>query len=100
MEIKNLNYTYPDGTKVFNNLNLDIEDEKITVLMGESGSGKSTLLSLINNDISPIDGNIDVNSNIGFMLGNPNEQFISKTVKEELEYQLESHNYRLNEKSK
>jgi len=100
MEIKNLSYTYPDGTKVFNNLNLDIEDEKITVLMGESGSGKSTLLSLINNDISPVDGSIDVNSNIGLMLGNPNEQFISKTVKEELEYQLESHNYRLNEKSK
>jgi energy-coupling factor transporter ATP-binding protein EcfA2 len=100
MEIKNVSYSYPDGTKVFDNLNLKMMDEKITVIMGLSGSGKTTLLSLINNDISPLNGDIEVNSNIAYMLEDPNEQFITKSVKDELGYQLESHNYRLNEKSK
>ena len=100
MEIKNISYSYPDGTKVFDNLNVDIEDNKITVLMGESGSGKTTLLSLINGDILPSSGTISIMPSASFMLEDPNEQFITRTVNAELEYQLESHNYRLDEKRK
>ena len=44
--IKNLTKKY-DNKIVFNNLNLDIEENKITVILGESGVGKTTLLNVI-----------------------------------------------------
>lgn len=44
--IKNLTKKY-DNKIVFNNLNLDIEEDKITVILGESGVGKTTLLNVI-----------------------------------------------------
>lgn len=47
LEINNLNFSYSPTQKLFENLNLKIEKEKIVALAGESGCGKSTLLSLI-----------------------------------------------------
>lgn len=46
ISIKNLNKKYGQKT-VYENFNLDIEDGKITVILGESGSGKTTLLSIL-----------------------------------------------------
>ena len=46
IRIKNLYKRYSDKV-VYNDLNLDIEEGKITVLLGESGSGKTTLLNAI-----------------------------------------------------
>ena len=46
ISIKNLTKKY-DSKIVFNNLNLDIEENKITVILGESGVGKTTLLNVI-----------------------------------------------------
>lgn len=47
LEIKNLHFSYTPEQKLFNNLNLRIEQGKIIALAGESGCGKSTLLSII-----------------------------------------------------
>lgn len=44
----NLTFKYNDDTELFNNLNLTIEPNKITALVGRSGEGKTTILSLIN----------------------------------------------------
>lgn len=41
-----------------NNINIDIEAEKITVVMGLSGSGKSTLIRHLNRLIEPTEGEI------------------------------------------
>jgi ABC-type nitrate/sulfonate/bicarbonate transport system ATPase subunit len=46
MKISNLNKSYGDSV-VYNNFNLDIEDGKITCILGESGSGKTTLLNIL-----------------------------------------------------
>ena len=46
ISIKNLTKKY-DSKIVFNHLNLDIEENKITVILGESGVGKTTLLNVI-----------------------------------------------------
>ena len=46
ISLKNITKKYGDKT-VFNNFNLDIEENEITVILGESGSGKTTLLNMI-----------------------------------------------------
>lgn len=55
--IKNFNDHY-----VFNNLNLDIESDKITVILGKSGCGKTTLLRLISNLEKYDSGSINTNN--------------------------------------
>lgn len=46
IEIKNLTKKYGDLT-VYENFNLELEDGKITCILGESGCGKTTLLNCI-----------------------------------------------------
>ncbi len=43
---------------LFENLHLNIEAKKITVILGKSGSGKSTLLQVINGLIRPYQGRV------------------------------------------
>lgn len=56
----NIQFCYVSGCPVFNQLNLRVQQNKMTALIGESGSGKSTLLSLIQRVYSPQFGNIMV----------------------------------------
>lgn len=44
MIIKNLN-TYKDNLHILKNINLELEENKMHIIMGPNGSGKSTLLS-------------------------------------------------------
>lgn len=46
LKIENLTKKYGDKT-VYENFNLEIEKDKITVILGESGSGKTTLLNVL-----------------------------------------------------
>ncbi|MBR2240672.1 MAG: metal ABC transporter ATP-binding protein [Clostridia bacterium] len=47
IQIKNLNYSYPTKKDALKNINIKIEKEKFTCIVGENGSGKSTLLKCI-----------------------------------------------------
>ncbi len=50
IRIKNLSKNYKNLT-VFDNLNLEIEENQITVILGESGCGKTTLLNVLANTV-------------------------------------------------
>lgn len=47
LQVKNLHFSHTPDKKLFNNLNLNIDEGQIIALAGESGCGKSTLLNLI-----------------------------------------------------
>lgn len=47
IELKNMNFTYPDGGQILKNINMEFESGKMTALVGESGCGKSTLACVI-----------------------------------------------------
>ncbi|WP_455479447.1 ABC transporter ATP-binding protein [Bartonella sp. B23] len=55
-------FAYTDNKTVLKNINLEIEPEKITALVGPSGSGKSTLVNLIMRLYDPAKGRILINS--------------------------------------
>lgn len=59
VEIKNLSFSRGDRT-IFDNVDMVVEQGKITAIMGPSGSGKTTLLRLIGAQLSPEQGEIFV----------------------------------------
>ena len=46
IKLDKINKSY-GGKKIFENFNLEIEEGKITAVLGESGIGKTTLLNII-----------------------------------------------------
>ena len=60
IKFKNISFNYLSNTenKVLKNINIEINGEKMTALVGHSGSGKSTMLNLIPRIYDPINGNI------------------------------------------
>ena len=56
ISVKNVTKRYGAKT-VLDNFNLDIEENKITAILGENGSGKTTLLNIIAN-LSDYDGTV------------------------------------------
>jgi len=60
IKFKNVSFNYLSNTenKVLKNINIEINGEKMTALVGHSGSGKSTMLNLIPRIYDPINGSI------------------------------------------
>ena len=57
-ELRNVSFTYPNGTAALHNVNATIEAGKITALVGLSGAGKSTLINLLDKFYEPTSGEI------------------------------------------
>ncbi len=57
-EMKQVNFTYPNGTHALHDISLKIERGKTTALVGLSGAGKSTILNLLNKFYEPDSGAI------------------------------------------
>jgi len=57
-ELKNVDFTYPNGTKALHDINMRIAPGKITALVGLSGAGKSTIVNLLDKFYEPDCGSI------------------------------------------
>ena len=57
-ELKNVDFTYPNGTKALYDINMRIAPGKITALVGLSGAGKSTIVNLLDKFYTPDSGTI------------------------------------------
>lgn len=57
-ELKNVSFTYPNGTHALYNVDVSIEPGRITALVGLSGAGKSTLINLLDKFYEPTSGEI------------------------------------------
>ncbi len=47
LEIRHLNFSYPDGTRVLNDINIKLPRGNTLAIIGRTGSGKSTLANLL-----------------------------------------------------
>ena len=57
-EIKNVDFTYPNGNQALFDVNMTIDPGKITALVGLSGAGKSTIVNLLDKFYEPQVGQI------------------------------------------
>lgn len=77
IKIKKLNFSYEKDRGLFKNLNLTIEPNKITAIVGRSGEGKTTILSLINKFYSVDDDKIFID---GVDINKYDENTIRKNI--------------------
>ena len=57
-ELRNVDFTYPNGTQALFDVNMTILPNKITALVGLSGAGKSTVINLLDKFYEPEKGEI------------------------------------------
>jgi energy-coupling factor transporter ATP-binding protein EcfA2 len=101
--IRDISYTYPNGTMALKNVNLSIYKGELVAIMGKNGAGKTSLIRTLNGLIRPTQGNIYIeNENIssktiatlskkvGIIFQNPFHQLFSNSVEEEIKFSLKS----------
>ncbi|MFW9826229.1 MAG: ABC transporter ATP-binding protein [Candidatus Thorarchaeota archaeon] len=103
VKIKNLSYTYPNGTLALKNIDLIIKKGDFISIIGENGSGKTTLIKHINGLLKPQVGFVELKNKsifdykisdiaqiIGFCYQNPDHQLFKNTIREEIEFGLKN----------
>ena len=58
IELKNVNFSYPNGKQALQDVSFEIRPNRITALVGLSGAGKSTIISLLVKFYDPSSGTI------------------------------------------
>ena len=97
LKAKNLRLKYPSAPhKIFDGLDIEIQDKEKVLLLGPSGSGKSTLLNVLSGivpdliDLPMKYDALEVAHNAGVIFQDPDSQFCMPQVNEELAFILEN----------
>jgi cobalt/nickel transport system ATP-binding protein len=98
IQITRLNYTYPDGTRALEEIDLDLRIGERVALVGPSGAGKSTLLLHLNGILTGtgtvrilgkvLDGeNLrEIRRHVGLVFQDPDDQLFCPTVFEDIAF--------------
>lgn len=99
VEIKDLVFVYPDGSKALNGVSLSVSEGERVAIIGPNGAGKSTLLMLINGLFTSSSGTVNVfglpveRSNlsqvrrrVGLVFQNPDDQLFCPTLWEDVTF--------------
>ena len=109
IQVENLAYTYPDQedsreTRVFEGLDLTVEQGSFVVVLGHNGCGKSTLAKHFNAILLPSGGKvfvygkdtaeeknlIPIRREVGMVFQNPDNQIVSNVVEEDVAFAPEN----------
>ncbi len=104
IEVKDVSFSYEEGTKILENFNLNIEKGTVNALLGHNGSGKSSLSRLLNATLVPEEGVIyidgvdtkneetifEVRKNCGLVFQNPDNQIVASIVEDDIAFAPEN----------
>jgi len=99
IQVNNLDFTYPDGTKALENINASVNIGEFIALIGQNGSGKTTLSKLLNGLYKPTSGDVIVDRlnskttpivqmvrRVGYVFQNPDHQLFNNNCWDEIAY--------------
>lgn len=104
IEFQNVHYSYKGNNAALKGVNLTIHQGELVAILGRNGSGKTTLVRHIIGLIQPAQGRVivsgkdvastpthELTQEIGFCFQNPNHQFVSFKVRDEMTFGLKAH---------
>jgi ABC-type multidrug transport system fused ATPase/permease subunit len=77
IEVKNVDFAYPNGTKALYDINFTIKPNETSALVGLSGAGKSTIINLLDKFYLPSAGHIYLD---GVDLNDYDTDFLRKNI--------------------
>jgi cobalt/nickel transport system ATP-binding protein len=93
VEMKNVSYEYPDGTKALSDISFRIIHGESVGVVGPNGAGKTTMIMLLNGQLLAGSGSVligeipvtkknrqEVRRSVGIVLQNPDDQLFMPTV--------------------
>ena len=99
IQIKDLSFSYPDGTEALKDISFEIQEGEFIALIGQNGSGKTTLSKCLNGLYKPTTGDIIVDGlntkegsivqmvkRVGYVFQNPDHQLFNNTCWDEIAY--------------
>ena len=99
IEVKDLVFCYPDGTRALDGINLEIHKGELIALIGQNGSGKTTLSKCLNGLYKPTSGDLIVDGlnsrestivqmvrRVGYVFQNPDHQLFNSNCWDEIAY--------------
>lgn len=100
IEVKDLVFEYPDGTRALRNINLEIFAGQFIALIGQNGSGKTTFAKCLNGLLKPTEGFVKIDdldtrdrgttkkivTKVGYVFQNPDHQLFNNTIYKEIAY--------------
>ena len=101
LEVKDLHYTYIDGTHALKGVTLDIKQGMTTAVLGGNGAGKSTLFLSLNGTLKPTAGKVlfkglqldysrkglrDLRKSVGIVFQDPDSQLFSASVLQDISF--------------
>jgi energy-coupling factor transport system ATP-binding protein len=106
VKVAGLDYAYERGTPILRDISFELHPGKMIALCGRNGSGKTTLARLLMHINPPPRGAIlldgkdvaglsarDIASRIGYVFQNPDHQFVTEKVWDEVAYGLRVRDY-------
>ena len=108
IDIENLSYTYPSGTKALTDVTLKVYPGEYLAIVGANGAGKTTLCMFLNGVIPNVVGGrvsgtvqvcgmdtfehhvYDIAQNVGLVLQDPESQLFSADVRSEVAFAAEN----------
>ena len=101
LEIRNVCYSYGDGTEALKEVSISIEEGKKIALVGPNGAGKSTLLLMFNGILRPSAGEVifrgqplrydssslrEIRRKVGMVFQNSDDQLFAPTVYQDVAF--------------
>jgi len=99
IQVRNLSFSYQDGTQALSEINLEIVKGEFIALIGQNGSGKTTLSKCLNGLFKPTRGDVIVDGlnskttsivqmvrRVGYVFQNPDHQLFNSNCWDEIAY--------------
>lgn len=97
--VRNLSYTYPDGTKALEDVSLEVNEGERIAIVGPNGAGKTTFLLHLNGILHGTDGHVevfgksvdkvkreDIIKDVGIVFQDPDDQLFMPTLFDDLAF--------------